>query len=218
MLDASTRRLRRYGTGPNDRPREDSTRHFYETRATEYAEVTRDRPLESDLKRFSARIPHGIVLDLGCGAGYDLDAFRSRGHPAFGLDYAEPLAGIARARSLCPVIVADMRAVPFRSGVFDGVWASASLLHLPRHDLPIALGEIRRVLKPGGLLFASVKAGDGSRRGEDGRIFTLHRRDSWEVSLASQGFGSIRTANNAGASKTKVRRSQEWITSVAVSP
>lgn len=218
MLDASARRLRRFDTGSNDRSRDDPTRLFYELRAAEYAEVTRHRPLNVSLREFSARISLGTVLDLGCGAGYDLDAFRSRGHSAFGLDYAEPLAKIARVKSHCPVLVADMRAVPFQSGVFDGVWASASLLHLPRHDLPVALGEIRRVLKPGGLLFASVKAGRGSRRGEDGRTFTLYRRNSWEASLASQGFGSIRTANNEGTTNTPVRDPQEWITSVAVSP
>ena len=57
------------------------------------------------------------------------------------------------------MVVADMRAIPFADASFDGVWASASLLHLPRSELAVALREINRILRSDGLLFASVKTG-----------------------------------------------------------
>lgn len=213
MVDASAR-LRKVTT-PNDRPPGDSTRRFYELHAAKYAEATRGRPLHGWLERFSEQIPAGVVLDLGCGAGYDLTSLEELGHATVGLDYSEPLAAIARAKSRGAVVVADMRTLPFRTSSFDGVWASASLLHVPRADLPLALAEIRRVLKPEGLLFASVKAGGGSRRNEDGRCFTFYERLDWAEALSASGFRALDIAYNAGSSKDANRSPEKWMTSLA---
>jgi SAM-dependent methyltransferase len=198
-------------------PREDGTRQFYESRSEEYADATRSRALAHLLEDFSSRMPCGSILDLGCGAGHDLTMLRLRGHSAFGLDYASPIAKIARVTSRAPVVVADMRAIPFGGGTFDGVWASASLLHLPRNDLPLALLEIKRVLKPGGLLFASVKTGIGDFRDADGRFFALYERGNWREALMRSNFQSIATAFNGGLLKGSTRSPEKWMTSLAVS-
>jgi SAM-dependent methyltransferase len=217
MVNASAR-LRKANVEPAAQSPKDPTRSFYEGRAAEYAEATRSRAVDARLSDFSKRIPGGVILDLGCGAGYDLDSFRSHGHFALGLDYAEPLVRIARRTSRCSVVVADARAIPIRSGVFNGVWASASLLHLARSDLQFALCEIRRVLKPGGLLFCSMKVGAGMRRSEDGRSFTLYQHEDWQSALISQGFGSIEISFNEGEAKRPSGRSEKWMTSLALSP
>ena len=196
---------------------EDRTRQFYETRAQEYANSTRSRELAPLLEDFSNRIPNGNVLDLGCGAGYDLGALRSRGHAAFGLDYSMPIAKIASVNAQAPVVVADMRAIPFRATAFDGVWASASLLHLPRSDLVSALSEVRRVLKAGGLLFASVKTGVGDFFDADGRFFTFYESHDWEKRLTAAGLRPIATAFNGGVRKDVRGLPEQWLTSLAVS-
>lgn len=191
---------------------DDPTRMFYEMRSREYADATRLRALSDALAEFSGRLPaHGSVLDVGCGAGHDLAFLRARGLTAVGLDYAAAIARIARAASHTPVVVADMRAIPFAEAAFDGVWASASLLHLPRADLPVALREIKRVVKPGGLLFASVKTGTGDFRDVDGRLFTLFRKDGFESALMQAGFFIVETAFNGRGSDG----AQRWMTSLA---
>ncbi len=197
---------------------EDRTRLFYESRSQEYADATRSRALADVLEDFAGRMPAAAsILDLGCGAGHDLASFRRRGHAAFGLDYAAPIAKIARATARSPVVVADMRAIPLLDATFDGVWASASLLHLPRSDLPVALREIKRVLKPGGLLFASVKTGIGDFRDPDGRFFTLYESANWREALMKSKFEAVATGFNASVPNGSTRSAEQWMTSLAVS-
>lgn len=198
---------------------EDRTRHFYQSRSQEYADATVGRALKRELNDFVGSLPSdGAVLDLGCGAGHDLASFHQQGRTAFGLDYAAQIATIAHATSQAPVVVADMRAIPFEDASFDGVWASASLLHLPRCDLPIALREIKRILRSGGLLFASVKTGTGDFRGADGRLFTLYDKRTFQDALMQADFESIATGFNGGAPIGTTSLDEKWMTSLSVSP
>jgi SAM-dependent methyltransferase len=170
----------------------DTTRSFYQSHSREYANATVVRALAEALRDFCRRLPSdGRVLDLGCGAGHDLSSISETGRVAIGLDYAEPIARIARSSSNCPVVVSDMRCIPIGDIVFAGVWASASLLHLPRRDLPVALSEIRRVLRPRGYFFASVKAGTGEMFDKEGRFFALYEQDDWRHSLQQAGFSML---------------------------
>lgn len=197
---------------------DDRTRLFYERRPEAYAEATRGRGLTGSLRDFAARIPaRGLVLDLGCGAGHDLESFRKQGILAIGLDYAAPMARIAETASGSPVVVADMRAIPFADAQYDGVWASASLLHLPRTELPLALGEIRRVLKPGGLLFASLKTGNGDFSDADGRLFTFYDVDTFLDALMKERFEPIVTDFNDGTAEGSRGGLEKWMTSLSES-
>jgi SAM-dependent methyltransferase len=194
---------------------DDPTLRFYETRALEYAQATRRRAWVPLAMEFAQNIA-GQVLDLGCGAGYDLELLASRNNRVVGLDYSMQMAAIARANSGLPVVVADMRAIPFCPDSFDGVWASASLLHLPRMDMAGALQEIVRVMKPGGRFLASLKMGRGDLTDGDGRSFKYYEREDWETRLTDAGFRSISLALNDG-SKTDVQGNRErWMTSLAV--
>ncbi|MGY3135355.1 SAM-dependent methyltransferase [Bradyrhizobium sp. USDA 4501] len=203
-------------SGPKSVP-DDGTRRFYEAHADEYAHTTRIRALAPQLADFSRRLAGGSVLDLGCGAGYDLASFRLLGHPVAGLDYSEAITKIARSTAQAPVVVADMRGIPFRSQAFDGVWASASFLHLPRPDVVAALAEVRRVLKPGGLLFASLKRGTGELLGGDGRFFAFYQADDWQQLLTAAGFRTMTTAFNGGLRKGAEGLQEQWMTSLATS-
>lgn len=109
--------------------------------------------------RFAARLPSGArVLDLGCGNGLPVAReLACAGHHVTGVDLSE--AQIERARVLVPeatFVCADMTAVEFEAGAFDGVAAFYSLINLPLADQPMLLERIARWLIPGGWLIATV--------------------------------------------------------------
>ncbi|HEX3885399.1 MAG TPA: class I SAM-dependent methyltransferase [Stellaceae bacterium] len=178
--------------GPRDAVRGDlcdSTRAFYEERASEYATSTRIGWMEPVLSAFVDILPVGArVIDLGCGAGRDLALFRKRGLQAIGIDYSRSLVLMACEHSGAPVIVGDMRRLPFSQEVFDGAWAAASFLHLRRDEVKGALDEARRVIRPHGLFFTSLKAGSGGELDRHGRWFSYFEAAEWISRLGDSGF------------------------------
>lgn len=126
------------------------------------------------------------VLDVGCGSGRDLQRLRDLGYDATGVDASPELA--ARASMHAPVLLADMRHLPLKDGTFDVILAAASLLHLPLEDAKVAMAEFARVVRPGGRVVVSVKAGDGPVIAPDGRFFHLYTNDLLDEVLMSAGF------------------------------
>lgn len=205
---------------PKDKPRPGrpatvaSTRAFYKEHADRYADLTLHLSMAPQLTQFLALCPAGRIVDLGCGAGRDLREFTAVGRDAVGLDLSEALALKARTVSGAPVVVADLRRAPFADGAFAGVWASASLLHLTRGQAAAALGEAARLLQRGGMMFSSVKAGDGERRSKDGRRFVLHTSEAWGQMVEDAGFRLISLEATSGAS-TSQSAPETWISSLA---
>lgn len=108
--------------------------------------------------------PRAALLDLGCGAGQDARGLFARRHHVVGhvvgLDRTWPLLAYARRRNRrVPLIHGDMRALPFRPGAFDAIWAAASLIHLPKPALRRLLRALRTMVPRGGLLAATVAHG-----------------------------------------------------------
>ena len=114
------------------------------------------------------------ILDFGCGPGRDLKVFAELGHVAIGLEGAAQLAAMARAYSGCEVWQQDFLKLDLPENYFDGVFANASLFHVPSQELPRVLLELRACLKPGGVLFSSNPRGHN----EEG----WRRRPLWHVS------------------------------------
>ncbi|MFU8852123.1 class I SAM-dependent methyltransferase [Micromonospora sp. SL1-18] len=135
----------------------------------------------------------GPLLDLGCGPGRDLAYWAARGVAAVGLDLSAAMLRAARSRVGAPLVQGDLLRLPFRAGVFGGVWCSASLLHLPKAAAPAALAEVRRMVRSGGPLLLSLQEGDGeSWQGWPGeaidRFFARYRPAEAETLLAEAGF------------------------------
>src|SRR5437763_236626 len=99
--------------------------------------------------------PPFAILDLGCGPGRDLRHFRSLGHEAIGLDGSAEFVAMARAYSGCAVLHQDFLALDLPANRFDGVFANASLFHVPSRELPGMLLKLAGALKPRGVLFCS---------------------------------------------------------------
>lgn len=161
---------------------------YYEANAASYGRQTQAANLDELYASFLPRLrPGSRILDVGCGAGRDLRAFRDRGYGAVGVDPSPALAQLAREHSGCEVLVQPVEATNFR-GEFDGVWACASLLHLPRSALPLALRSIRQALRPHGAFFLSMQRGSGETRMADGRFFARYQLSDLRGELQVAGF------------------------------
>lgn len=142
------------------------TRRFYDLVAEELADKWYDNAILLPLiERFVALLPEGPrVLELGCGAGYESKRLASAGAEVVGVDYSEQSIAIARRRTPeCRFEVLDFREMTTDLGFFDGVFASASLIHILPDDLGGVFERVARVLRPGGYLLALVKEGQGIR-------------------------------------------------------
>jgi SAM-dependent methyltransferase len=145
---------------------QDDAKRFYDLTAEQTArEWYSKNVLMPTIRDFCSLLPdRPRVLDLGCGAGYESKRLASLGARVVGVDYSEESIRIARERTPeCRFEVLDFRQLDDRFGAFDGVFASASLIHVSPGELPDVLWRIASVLKPGGYLLAIVRDGDGMR-------------------------------------------------------
>ena len=114
--------------------------------------------------------PAGRILDAGCGSGRDAIAFVKRGFEVTAFDGSVELARLASDRTGLSILHLTFDEIAWRDE-FDGVWACASLLHLPSRELQAALQRLVHALRLGGVLYVSMKAGQ-SEGEREGRWFT----------------------------------------------
>jgi SAM-dependent methyltransferase len=178
---------------PRDAVRE--TARSYDRFAGEFDERHRDRAeLLPTLERFTGMLPpRGLVLDVGCGSGHDAAAFHGLGFRVAAADLSDGMLALAATRVPGRCVRADLRALPFQPGA-DGIWACASLLHLPRADVRAALAGFARLLVAGGALCVLVKEGDGGEwrascyDAPGDRWFTYWTAEELDADLAAAGF------------------------------
>lgn len=166
----------------------------YESRAESFRAGTRDHDVSQNIAALLRHIvgtPPFTILDLGCGPGRDLAAFRALGHEAIGLDGAAAFVAMARAGSGCEVWQQDFLALDLPAARFDGIFANASLFHVPCAQLPRVLGELRAALKPGGVLFCSNPRGHGEEGWSNGRYGVWHDLASWRGFLTRAGYTEL---------------------------
>jgi SAM-dependent methyltransferase len=187
-----------------------ATRAAYDTIAAEYAALQTDAPpaeLIPFAEQLLARLPPGTpLLDLGCGPGRDLSWLAARGARGMGCALSMGMLAAARARSGGPLVQADMRRLPFPGGTFGAIWCCASFLHLPKADAPGALGEMRRVLVPGGTLFLGVQEGSGEGwevyGWEVARFFARYTSAEVATLLSGAGFTVLAQERGVHAQRT----------------
>lgn len=160
----------------------------YDAKTQEYAELTAtdgDLPV---LRDFEALLPRGSkVLDYGCGPGHAAAYFARKGHTVHAFDASIEMVKLAKAHdgvTAWQSYFSEFQAVE----EYDGIWASFSLLHAARSDIPKLLGVLRAALRPKGWLYIGVKLGSGEARDEIGRLYTYFQEDEISHFIQEAGF------------------------------
>ncbi len=169
----------------------DPTRQTYDQFAPQIAERFWKTQLTHSWNTFQAALPHPArILDVGCGAGRDVGHFTRAGMLAQGADVSIGLLREAQRRAPAPYTQADMRALPYAANSFDGIWMSASLLHIPKTQGLKVLQEAGRLLVPGGVLYVSVKQGAGEvwETREGPRLFVYYQPEELTALVEQAGM------------------------------
>ena len=172
----------------------DTTVAHYNERAEDFWEGTRDHDVSQNidaLLQYIEGVPPFSILDFGCGPGRDLKSFAARGHRAVGLEGSARFAAMAKAHSGCEVLHQDFLKLALPAATFDGVFANASLFHVPSQELPRVLRELHAALKPRGVLFASNPRGDNSEGWNSDRYGAYHDLDRWRDFMSAAGFTEL---------------------------
>lgn len=186
----------------------------YNERAEQFRTATWDHDVSQNIGALLAAIrvePPFVVLDFGCGPGRDLIEFTRRGHRAIGLDGSIELARMAREVSGCEVLCQDFLHLDLADITFDGIFANATLQHIPTQELPRVLRELSAALKTGGVLFASIPHGDGREGWNNSRYSAYHAPAAWDAFCRSAGLEKL---NAYFRPEGAPRDQQPWYASV----
>lgn len=166
----------------------------YDRSADAFWEGTRDHDVTQNISALLQHLPGKApftVLDFGCGPGRDLKAFADLGHAAIGLDGSERFVAMAHRFSGCEVWHQNFLELELPNQFFDGIFANASLFHVPGWALPRVLQELRASLKPAGILFSSNPLGQNQEGWSDDRYGAFHDLGGWRSYLESAGFSEV---------------------------
>jgi len=186
----------------------------YEQRAQQFRAGTRDHDVSQNIAALLRHIegePPFTILDFGCGPGRDLMALRALGHTAIGLDGTPAFAAMARADTGCEVWRQDFIALDLPRGHFDGIFANASLFHIPTRELPRVLRQLHAALKPDGVLFSSNPRGDNEEGWNGERYSAYHDLAAWRRYLSGAGFTELEHYYRPAGLP---REQQPWLASV----
>ena len=186
----------------------------YDRIAAAYRRGTADHDVSQNiaalLDEIEGEAPH-VILDLGCGPGRDLRRFAELGHEAVGLDGVAAFVAMARAATGCEVLHQDFLTLDLPPARFDGIFANASLFHVPSSQLGRVLRELAASLKPGGVLFCSNPRGRNEEGWAGGRYGCFHDLETWRAYVEAAGFRELRHYYRPPG---RPRAQQPWLATV----
>jgi SAM-dependent methyltransferase len=192
----------------------DLTLEHYNQHAEDFWEGTRGHDVSQNIAALLQYIeggPRFTILDFGCAAGRDLKVFADLGHTAVGLEGAAHFVVMAHAYSGCEVWQQDFLKLNLPGKHFDGVFANASLFHVPSQELPRVLLELHASLKPGGVLLSSNPHGHNEEGWSGKRYCVYHDLDTWRRYMSAAGFVEL---NHYYRPAGLPREKQPWLASV----
>jgi 2-polyprenyl-3-methyl-5-hydroxy-6-metoxy-1,4-benzoquinol methylase len=148
-----------------------TTLTFYNQNAQDFTDSTIRVDMSALYREFLPTItPNGHILDAGCGSARDAAYFKQQGFTVSAFDASEELAALASQHLQQTVEVNTFQQLD-RVNQYDGIWCCASLLHVPKNELPNVFIRLQNALKPNGVLYVSFKYGT-TERVHNGREFT----------------------------------------------
>jgi len=190
---------------------DDETLRFYADNAATYAQH-RTRPMGEKLQAFLATLSSGArILELGCGNGMDAEYMLAQG---FGVDATDGTPElVTEARKRLGERARIMRFEELDADTeYDGVWACASLLHVPAADLSGILTRVYRALRPSGVFVASFKAGTGEGRDSMGRYYNYPSAEALKAAYRSAGWTDIALETKVGSGFDALPTQWLWMT------
>ena len=186
----------------------------YAQRAADFWEGTKGHDVSQNvsalLRHLDGDGPFDI-LDFGCGPGRDLLTFKRLGHRPVGLDGCEEFVAMAQAHSDSKVMHQDFLALDLPLEGFDGVFANASLFHVPSQELARVLQQIHHSLRPGGVFFSSNPRGPNIE-GYNGACYcTYLNLERYRDYLKAAGFEELEHYFRPAG---KPRSKQPWLASI----
>ncbi|NQZ05645.1 MAG: class I SAM-dependent methyltransferase [Algicola sp.] len=139
------------------------TLSHYDNNASSFWHGTKDHDVKQNYHAFLRQFPDGKsldILDFGCGPGRDIHYFKSQGHRPVGLDGSKAFCDMALSYTGCEILHQQFLSLSLPKERFDGIFANASLFHIPSQELPAVLLALHQTLRPGGVLFSSNPRGN----------------------------------------------------------
>lgn len=190
----------------------DNNVEYYNKNAQPFYEGTVNADMSLWRDKFESYIPDGSrVLDAGCGSGRDSRAFKQHGYSAVAFDASSEMCRMAS--ELIGQQVWQMRfdEMDFEEE-FDGIWACASLLHVPYEELPDVMNKLRKALKPKGVIYVSFKYGD-SKMTKGERTFSNFTEITVERLLNEAGFEVVECGITGDVREG--RGDEKWVNVIA---
>lgn len=164
--------------------------NYYNENAQAFFDGTVNADMSANYKTFLERLPKdGYILDAGCGSGRDTKKFMDMGYKVWAIDASSKMCRLASSYTGLEIKQMSFQELEERE-IYDGIWASASLLHVREKGLPDVLRKLNDALKPQGILYASFKYGEfeGER---NGRYFHDLKEEKAKKLFSSSGFKVI---------------------------
>ncbi|WP_341863467.1 class I SAM-dependent methyltransferase [Gymnodinialimonas sp. 57CJ19] len=177
---------------------DDQTISVYQTRAAGYADLGISPTQATALQVFSAALPpKAHILDVGCGPGLHARALMDLGHSVDAIDATQAFVDAAQNIGVAARLATfeDITA----HNAYDGIWASFSLLHAPRANVPRYLAALAHGLRPGGTFFLGMKTGSGESRDSIGRHYCYFTAEELEQMLTDLGLTITHRVDDAEA-------------------
>ncbi|MDP1663502.1 MAG: class I SAM-dependent methyltransferase [Methylobacter sp.] len=193
------------------------TLSHYNQNAEAFWNGTKDHDVVQNYEAFLAPFPKDKnldILDFGCGPGRDVKYFQALGHRPVGLDGSEIFCSMARSYTGCQILHQKFLSLKLPKHGFDGIFANASLFHVPSQELPRVLNHLNTALRPGGVLFLSNPRGNGE--GWSGQRYGHYMQiDSSKTFMEAAGFQVIDYYYRPIG---KPDHEQPWLAIVAIKP
>jgi len=172
---------------------EEFTIAHYEDNAESFQVGTKDHDVSQNIDAFLSALPKEKnldILDFGCGPGRDMCVFKSMGHRPVGLDGSKEFCKMAVKQSGCPTLNQQFLKLELEENSYDGIFANASLFHVPSKELPRVLNELHCALREDGILFSSNPRGNAE--GWQGQRYGHYMEfEASETFLQQSGFKII---------------------------